>query len=209
MRLIGRPGLTCILLVLALLAFPSSGSGAPAKVRHGTFEAAEATWFVKRHGDIYMYFVLAYRIEKPVGSARTRLFADKSKCRVKRARGKRMVTCMLEGRVEKLRPADFRVQPLLSGAILDYGDHRISWDGAQTPEPDVAPYVDPDAAFADAYLERLSGAGGRLFDRRMPSKGLDHAALSLGVDVAVITSLEDFPPRLRLTTEVEWPSPSG
>lgn len=206
MPIVRRPRALCSILVLAfLVAQPSVVVGAPVKVRHGTFEAAEATWFVRRDGDIFMHYVLAFRIEKTVGSARTRLFVDKSKCRVKRTRPKKVASCMLEGRLEKLEVGDFRVQPALSGAALDYGDHRIRWEGAEAPQPDVDPYIDTEAAFADAYLQRLSAARGTLFGRRMPPGGLDHAAVSLGLDAALITSDDELPPRLRFEAELVLP----
>lgn len=182
---------------LLLLSPADPVVGAPVKVRHATFEGAEATWFVKKDGGVYIYYVLAYRIDRPVGSSRTRLFVDKSKCRLRGAKRKKLASCILEGRVEKLERGDLRIDPLLNGARLDFADHRVTWDSPQAPEPDVAPFVDPEAAFADAYFERLSEARGRLYGLRMRKRNLDHAVLSYGADVAVITSPDELPPRMR------------
>lgn len=176
-------------------------AAAPIKVRYVTFEAAEATWFLKKHGDVYIYYVLAYRIDKLGGPSRTRLFVDKSKCRLRGTKRKKLASCTLEGRDEKLEPGDLRFDPLLGGARLDYGDHHIRWTQPQAMQPDVAPFVDPEAAMADAYFERLSVATGRLYGTRMPRRALDYAVLSYGADAAVITSLDDLPPLRHFTVE--------
>lgn len=176
-------------------------AAAPVKARHVTFEAAEATWFIKRNGDVYIYYVLAYRIEKLGGSSRTGLFVDKSKCRLRGTKRKKMASCSLEGRDEKLERGDLRFEPLLGGARLAYGDHRIVWTQPQALQPDVAPFVDPEAAMADAYFERLSNARGRLFGMRMPRRALDYAVLSYGADAAVILSPDEVPPRRHFTVQ--------
>lgn len=178
---------------------------APVKVRHVTFEAAEATWFVKRHGDVYIYYVLAYRIDRFGGTSRTRLFVDKSKCRLRGTKRKKLASCSLEGRDEKLERADLRFDPLLGGARLDFGKHQIVWDQPEAMEPDVAPFVDPEAAMADAYFERLSSASGRLYGRRMPRRTLDYAVLSYGADAAVFASPDELPPRRHFTVKA-WVS---
>ena len=192
-----RVALTTLLLLVPLRPV----AAAPIKVRYVTFEAGEATWFLKKNGDVYIFYVLAYRIDKLGGPSRTRLFVDKSKCRLRGTKRKRLATCTLEGRDEKLAPGDLRFDPLLGGARLDYGDHRIRWTQPQAMQPDVAPFVDPEAAMADAYFERLSDATGRLYGKRMPRRALDYAVLSYGADAAVITSMDDVPPFRRLTIE--------
>ncbi|MDP9068022.1 MAG: hypothetical protein M3N53_06715 [Actinomycetota bacterium] len=164
------------------------GQAGPVRVQRGTFEAAEAAWLVRQDGGIYMYFVLAYRLSKPLGPDRTRLFVDRSRCRTHRAKRKRLASCSLEGRVQVLEASDLRVGPLLSDAVLRFGPHRMRWTGTRMREPQVDPFVDPSAAFADAYLERMAGAAGRLFGRKMPRRALDHASLSLGAYVSVITA---------------------
>jgi hypothetical protein len=196
-----RRSVPLCLAVLLLVGSMHTASGAPVKARHVTFEAAEATWFIKRRGDVYIYYVLAYRIDKAAGSSRTRLFVDKSKCRLKGTKRKRLASCSLEGRVEKLERGDLRIDPLLNGARLTFGEHRVVWERPQAPEPDVAPFVDPGAAFADAYMERVSDARGRLYGRHMPRRGLDHAVLSYGVDVSVMISPDELPPRLRFEVQ--------
>ena len=166
-----------------------------------TFEAAEATWFVKKDGDVYIHYVLAYRIDRFGGSSRTRLFVDKSKCRLRGTKRKKLASCSLEGRDEKLERGDLRFDPLLGGARLDFGEHQVVWDQAEALQPDVAPFVDPEAAMADAYFERLSSARGRLYGRRMPRRALDYAVLSYGADAAVITSLDELPPKRNFTVK--------
>jgi hypothetical protein len=168
---------------------------APVKARHVTFEAAEATWFLKRRGDVYIYYVLAYRIDKLGTPTRTRLFVDKSKCRLRGTKRRKLASCSLEGRDEKLEPGQLRFDPLLGGARLSFRDHRMVWEQPQALEPDVAPFVDPQAAMADAYFERLSNARGRLYGTRMPKRALDYAVLSYGADAAVRLSPDELPPR--------------
>lgn len=169
---------------------------APVKARHVTFEAAEATWFLKRRGDVYIYYVIAYRIDKVGLPARRGLFVDKSKCRLRgTTKRKKFASCTLGGRDQRLKPRNLHFDPLLGGARLDFGDHRIVWEHPQGLEPDVAPFVDPQAAMADAYFERLSNARGRLYGTRMPKKALDYAVLSYGADAAVRVSPDEVPPR--------------
>ena len=189
------------IVALQLVASPGPVTAEPVKVRHVTFEAAEGTWFIKKHGDVYIYYVLAYRIDRFGGNSRTRLFVDKSKCRLRGTKRKKLASCSLEGRDEKLERSDLRFDPLLGGARLDFGQHRITWDQPEAMQPDVAPFVDPGAAMADAYLERLSNATGRLYGRRMPRRALDYAVLSYGADAAVFASPDELPPRRQFTVK--------
>lgn len=195
------PVLRVALATLLLLIPFRPLAAAPVKVRYVTFEAAEATWFLKKRGDVYIYYVLAYRIDKLGSTSRTRLFVDKSKCRLKGTRRKRLASCVLEGRDEKLEPGDLRFEPLLGGARLEYGDHRVTWAQPQAVRPDVAPFVDAEAAMADAYFERLSDARGHLYGTRMPRRALDYAVLSYGADAAVITSPDELPPKRQFTVK--------
>ncbi len=200
MRLLRR--VASLALVLPLVVVPHRPlAAAPIKVRHVTFEAAEGTWFLKRRGDVYIYYVLAYRIDRFGGGSRTRLFVDKSKCRLRGTKRKKLASCSLEGRDEKLDRGDLRFEPLLGGARLDFEDHHMVWDQPEAMQPDVAPFVDPGAAMADAYFERLSNARGRLYGRRMPRRALDYAVLSYGADAAVIVSPDELPPRRHFTVE--------
>lgn len=192
-----RAALATLLLLVPLRPL----AAAPVKVRFVTFEAAEATWFLKKRGDVYIYYVQAYRLDKLGGPSRTRLFVDSSKCQLRGTKRKKLASCALGGRTEKLEPGDLRFDPLLGGARLDYGAHRITWAQPQALEPDVAPFIDPEAAMADAYFERLSDASGRLYGIRMPRRALDYAVLSYGADAAVITSLDELPPRRSFTVK--------
>ncbi len=196
MGLSRRVALLC-LATFIFLASVHPVAGAPVRAGHVTFEAAEATWLVKRHGDVYIYYVLAYRIDRPAGASKTRLFVDRSKCRLKGAKRKKLASCTLGGRVQKLERGDLRIDPLLNGARVSFGDHRVVWERPEAPEPDVDPFIDTGAAFADAYLERLSDARGRLYGTRLPKRGLDHAVLSSGIDVSVKLRPDELPPRLR------------
>lgn len=206
MRLFAR-AVPVVLVALLLLVSLQPVAAAPVKVRHVTFEAAEATWFLKKQGDVYIYYVLAYRIEKLGGSSRTRLFVDKSKCRLRGTKRKKLASCALEGRDEKLERGDLRFDPLLGGARLDFGDHHIVWDQPKAMQPDVDPFVDPSAAMADAYFERLSNARGGLYGMRMPRRALDYAVLSYGADAAVTTSADELPPRRRFTVKARVATP--
>lgn len=192
-----RAALATLLLLVPLRPV----AAAPVKVRYVTFEAAEGTWFLKKRGDVYIYYVLAYRIDRLGGASATRLFVDRSKCRLSGTKRKKLASCALGGRDVTLEPGDLRFDPLLGGARLDYGDHRITWAQPQALEPDVAPFVDPEAAMADAYFERLSDATGRLYGTRMPRRALDYAVLSYGADVAVRTSVDEVPRRRHFTVE--------
>ncbi len=189
--------LCCLSAAISLLLPPPLGRATPVRVQKGTFQAAEATWLLRRDGDTYIYFVLAYRLSKPLGAEKTRLFVDRSKCRMHGPKGRRLASCSLEGRVQKLEPRDLRFGPLLANARLHFGGHRIHWEGAEMREPEVDPFVDQRAAFADAYLERTAGVAGRLFGRKMPPRGLDHATLSYGAYASVITSLPKAGSRVR------------
>lgn len=194
--------------VLSLLLPSPMGGAAPVRVQKGTFEAAEATWLVRRHGDTYIYFALAYRLSRPLGPERTRLFVDRSKCRMHGPKGKRLASCSLEGRVQTLERDDLRFGPLLADAKLRVGGHRISWRGTKMRKPEVDPFLDQGAAFADAYLERMAGSRGRLFGQKMPRRGLDSASLSYGAYASVITSRPKLRKRLHLEVTVEL-APGG
>ena len=193
MRVRRRSASVCLVLLLCLIPLRPL-SAAPVKARHVTFEAAEGTWFLKRKGDVYIYYVIAYRIERLGKPARRGLFVDSSKCRLRGTKKRKLASCTLGGRDQKLEARHLRFDPLLGGARLKFGDHRIVWENPQGFEPDVAPFVDPEVATADAYFERLSNARGRLEGTRMPRKALDYAVLSYGADAAVRVSQDEVPP---------------
>ncbi len=183
---------------------PVSGA-APVRARVITFEAAEGMWLIDEGRNVYIYYVLAFRLGKAGQPSTTRLLVDRSKCRLRRGANKRFASCAVGGRMQKVPRRALRIDPLLAGARLDYRGHRLVWQGTEEPEPEVDPFVDPEAAFADAYLSRLAGVRGRLFGRRMPVRALETAQLSYGVDAAVITRLDDPPRPVRFTVQVTLP----
>ena len=172
-------------IVLSLLLPPAADARGvfeprPVKVYRGTFQAAEARWLMRSGRDVYAYLVFAYRMDKPLKPSRTFVIADRSRCRLHGPK-KRLASCSFGGRRRKLRAGALRFDPLLTGATLRYGGHRLTWVGGELQEPKVDPWIEPDLMEADAYMERFSAARGRVFGDRMKARALDHATLSYGI----------------------------
>ncbi|MFP5353241.1 MAG: hypothetical protein ACLGIB_11860 [Actinomycetota bacterium] len=157
-----------------------SGDDLPVKVYRGTFQAAEARWLVRSGRNVHAYLVFAYRMDKPLRSSKTFLIADRSRCRLHGPK-KRLASCSFGGRRTQIPEAALRFDPLITGASLRYRGQRIDWVGGELQEPAIDPWIDPQLMEADAYLERLSSASGRLLGDRMSKRALDHATLSYGL----------------------------
>ena len=193
------------MLALSLLLPSQAGArtpveGPPVKVYRGTFQAAEARWLVRSGRDVFAYLVFAYRMDKPLKSSRTFVIADRSRCRLHGPK-KRLASCSFGGRRKKV-PADaLRFDPLLAGAELRYRGHRLTWVGGELQEPTVDPWIEPELMEADAYMERLSAARGRVLGDRMKTRSLDHATLSYGIYAGAM--LDEGP--LRRTIRLKLP----
>lgn len=163
-------------------------AAAPARARATTFEGAEAAWFVRRGDDVFIYYAFVFRARKAAKDPRTRLFADRSRCRLHRVRGRLVASCALEGRLRTIRPAAFAIGPG-AGAKLKTRRHQIVWRERGVPSLEAEPWVDDEAVLADAYLARRARARGRVFDRTMRTGALERGALFWGADGGVVTDL--------------------
>ena len=191
----------CAALVLCVLFPPAAGARnsveqRPVKVYRGTFQAAEAHWLMRSGRNVYAYLVFAYRMDKPLKSSRTFVIADRSRCRLHGPK-KRLASCSFGGRRTELPSHALRFDPLLTGATLRYGGHRLTWMGGELQEPKVDPWIAPDLMEADAYMERLSSARGKVLGDRMKKRALDHATLSHGIYAGAMV---DEGPRRRTIT---------
>lgn len=184
------------LLLPSSLAARESVERRPVKVYRGTFQAAEASWLMRSGEDVFAYLVFAYRMDKPLRSSRTFLIADRSRCRLHGPK-KRLASCSFGGRRREVPAGALRFDPLLTGATLRHGGHRLTWVGGELQEPKVDPWIEPDLMEADAYLERLSAARGRVLGDRMKARGLDHATLSYGIYAGAM--LDEGPRGRRIT----------
>ena len=150
------------------------------KVYRGTFQAAEARWLVRSGRKVHAYLVFAYRMDKPLRSSKTFVIADRSRCRLHGPK-KRLASCSFGGRRKEIPARALRFEPLLAGATLRHGGHRLTWVGGELQEPTIDPWIEPELMEADAYMERPSTARGRVLGDRVTKRGLDHATLSYGI----------------------------
>ena len=194
--------LVCVAVLVAVLGTPSSA--APVRPRAITFQGAEASWLVRRGDDIYMYFVMAFRLERPMKGTKTRLFVDRSKCRVHHVRGRRVARCSLEGRMRDVASKRFRMPAGLGRAELRVGRHRVVWRERSLPTLEAEPWVDAGAILADIYVQRRAAATGRLFGTRMAQRTRRRAVTYQGADAGVVHDLGMRSARVRVTATVRF-----
>ena len=195
-----RAALLCALALVSATMAPSTA--APLRARAVTFEGAEGAWLIRRGQDVFLYYVFAFRSQKASKPSHTRLFADRSRCRLHRVRGKLVASCVLEGRLEEIADRRFEMSPGSERAELNAGNHHVVWRGRGVPSVEVDPWIEPQAVLADAYLERRAPAGGKVFGRRVERRSLERGRLFFGVDVGVLLKLDDGIRKLSTTVRV-------
>ena len=184
------------------LATVAPSTAAPLRARAIAFEGAEGAWLIRRGDDVFLHYVFAFRSQKASKRPRTRLFADRSRCRLHRVRGKLVASCVLEGRVEEIADRRFEMDPGSRRAELNTNEHHVLWRGRGIPSVEVEPWIDPQAVLADAYLERRAPARGQVFGHRVARRSLERGTLFTGIDVGVLLKLDDGVRRFRNTVTV-------
>lgn len=190
----------CAVALSLTTTIPSTA--APVRGRATAFEGAEAAWLVRRGDDVFIYYAFVFRARKAANDPTTRLFTDRSRCRVHRVRGRSVASCTLEGRLRTIRPARFEMNPG-SGAELNTRNHQIVWRGRGVPSLEAEPWIDTEAVLVDAFFERRARARGKVFDRRMRRRTLDRGVLFWGADVGVVTDLGSRSGEVRSTIRVQ------
>ena len=189
----------CVVALALVMVAPSTA--APLRARATTFEGAEGAWLLRRGNEVFIYYVFAFRSQKALKQPHTRLFADRSRCRVHRVQGKLVASCVLEGRLEEIPDRRFQMEPGSGRAELNAHDHHVVWRERGIPSFEVDPWVDTEAVLADAYVQRRARARGNVFGRRVNRRSLDRGATFTGVDAGVLTNLEGSP-KVRTTVRV-------
>ena len=201
--MLSRTQATAVLCAVALtLTTTTPAAAAPVRGRATAFEGAEATWLVRRGDDVFIYYAFVFRARKAAKDPTTRLFTDRSRCRVHRVRGRLVASCTLEGRLRTIRPSRFEMRPG-SRAELNTRHHQIVWRGRGVPSLEAEPWIDTEAVLVDAFFERRARARGKVFDRRMRRRTLDRGGLFWGVDVGVVTDLGSSSGEVRSTLRVQ------
>ena len=177
-------------------------TAAPLRARAITFEGAEAAWLVRRGENVFLYYVFAFRSQKASKQPHTRLFADRSRCRLHRLRGKLAASCVLEGRLREIPDRRFELSLGSGKAELNTSEHHIVWRGKGLPSVEADPWVDPTAVLTDAYVERRAPATGKAFGRRLARRSLERGRLFYGIDAGVLLDLDDGVRRIRTTVRV-------
>lgn len=202
-RTVGSTAAAVLCAVALALTTVVSSAAAPVRARGTTFEGAEAAWLVRRGEDVFIYFVFVFRSRKAAEQPRTRLFADRSRCRIHRVRGKLVASCALEGRLETIRPGRFEMDPGSGRAELDTKKHHVAWREKGLPSFEADPWVDTRAVLIDAYVERRARAWGEVFGRKVKKRSLDRGAMYAGIDVGVITDPGPSLRKIRTRVRVE------